>query len=284
MTSQEKLQKCYQSLQAKLKILNIDFKPEIALILGTGLGKLADEIAIKATLNYSDIDGCPISTVDSHNGRFVFGYIQNVPVVIMQGRVHYYEGYAMQDVVIPTRLMKLMGAKVLFITNSVGACNVDDFDAGDLMLITDHISSFVPSPLIGANFDNFGVRFPDMGEVYNLQLRQIVANTAKELNINLKQGVYLQVSGPQFETPSEVKMYRNRGADVLGMSSVCEAMVAHHAGMKIVGVSFISNVEKKGMDATLEEIIEAADKNYAKFQKLIATSITNIYKQKSLFE
>ena len=152
------------------------------------------------------------------------------------------------------------------------------------MMKTDQISSFEPSPLIGANFDNFGVRFPDMGEVYNLQLRQIVVNTAKELNINLKQGVYLQVSGPQFETPSEVKMYRNLGADVLGMSSVCEALVAHRAGMKIVGVSFISNVEKKGMDATLEEIIEAADKNYAKFQKLIATSITNIYKQKSLFE
>lgn len=280
MTSQEKLQKCYEFVKAK-----IDFKPEIALILGTSLGNLAEEINIQATLNYEDIPGCPISTVYSHKGKFVFGYINDVPVVIMQGRVHYYEGYAMHDVVIPTRLMKLMGAKILFVTNSVGACNTD-FVPGDVMLINDQISSFVPSPLIGANFDNLGIRFPDMSKIYDPQISQIIVDTAKQLDINLHSGVYIQVQGPQFESPREVKMYRQLGADVIGMSTACETIAAIHAGMKVVGVSFIANmaVGCTNIPLSLEEIIENTNKKYVNFQKLITTSITNIYKNKALFE
>lgn len=280
MTSQEKLQKCYEFVKAK-----IDFKPEIALILGTALGNLAEKINIQATLNYEDIPGCPISTVYIHKGRFVFGYINDVPVVIMQGRVHYYEGYAMHDVVIPTRLMKLMGAKILFVTNSVGACNTD-FVPGDVMLINDQISSFVPSPLIGANFDNLGIRFPDMSKIYDPQISQIIVDTAKQLDIKLHSGVYIQVQGPQFESPREVKMYRQLGADVIGMSTACETIAAIHAGMKVVGVSFIANmaVGCTNTPLSLEEIIENTNKKYVNFQKLITTSITNIYKNKALFE
>lgn len=279
MSPQQKLQQCYEIVQNK-----INFKPEIALILGTALGKLADEIDIKATLNYAEIPGCPISTVYSHKGRFVFGYINDVPVVIMQGRVHYYEGYPMHDVVIPTRLMKLMGAKVLFVTNSVGACN-PNFAPGDLMLITDQISSFVPSPLIGANFDNLGIRFPDMSKIYDSQLSQIVVNTAEQLNIKLQNGIYIQVQGPQFETQQEVKIYRQLGSDVIGMSTACETIAATHAGMKVVGVSFIANMSPGCTDIplTLEEIIENTEKEYINFQQLVTTSITNIYKNKSLF-
>ena len=157
----EKLMRCYESVKQK-----IEFKPEIALILGSGLGDYAEQIRVEATLDYHEIEGFPVSTVLGHKGRFVFGYVKDVPVVIMQGRVHYYEGYPMEDVVLPTRLMGLLGAKVLFLTNAAGGIQ-DGMQAGDFMLINGHISSFVPSPLIGPNIEDLGVRFPDMSEVYS---------------------------------------------------------------------------------------------------------------------
>ena len=188
MTAEEKLEKCSECFKAK-----IDFKPEIAVILGSGLGAFADEIDVKAILNYNEIEDFPLSTVPGHKGRFVFGYIEKVPVVIMQGRVHYYEGYAMQDVVLPTRLMRKMGAEVLFLTNASGAAN-PNYSAGDFMLISDQIANFVPSPLIGSNLESLGVRFPDMSNIYNKQLREIVRNTAKELDIKLQEGVYINLT------------------------------------------------------------------------------------------
>ena len=196
----EKLLKCYDSMREK-----IDFKPEIALVLGSGLGDYAESIDVVSVLNYSDIVGFPVSTVAGHKGRFVFGYISGVPVVCMQGRVHYYEGYSMTDVVLPTRLMKMMGAKVLFLTNASGGLNYD-FQAGDFMMITDHIMNFVPSPLIGQNINELGARFPDMSDIYKKDLQQIIRNTANELGIKLQEGVYIQLTGPNFETPAEVKM------------------------------------------------------------------------------
>jgi len=274
MTAKEKLQKCYESFKAK-----IDFVPEIAIILGSGLGALADEIDVKAVLDYGDIDGFPQSTVPGHKGRFVFGYMDGVPVVIMQGRVHYYEGYSMQDVVLPTRLMKLMGAKVLFVTNASGGVN-PSFSAGDFMLITDQIANFVPSPLIGSNFEELGTRFPDMSEIYDKDLREIVINTAKELDIKLQQGVYIQLTGPNFESPAEVRMCRTLGADAVGMSTACETIAANHAGMKICGISCVANLGCGLTENPLthKEVMEAADKAAPLFKKLIRASVVNIHK------
>ncbi|MDO4945739.1 MAG: purine-nucleoside phosphorylase [Ruminococcus sp.] len=272
MTAYEKLMKCCECVKAK-----VDFKPDIALVLGSGLGAFADEIEVVQTLDYNEIDGFPTSTVEGHRGRFVFGYVGKVPVVIMQGRVHYYEGYSMQDVVLPARLMSLMGAKTLFLTNASGGIN-PSFSAGDFMLITDHISSFVPNPLIGANIGELGTRFPDMSEVYSKELRNVIINTAKELDIKIQQGVYVQLTGPSFESPAEIRMLRTLGADAVGMSTVCEAIAANHAGMKVCGISCVANLAA-GMTnnpLTHAEVQECADKAAPLFKKLIGKSIENI--------
>jgi len=268
----EKLMKCLESVRA-----HVDFEPEVALVLGSGLGDYAEEIDIRATLDYHDIEGFPVSTIPGHKGRFVFGYVGKVPVVIMQGRVHFYEGYPIQDVVLPARLMKLMGAKVLFLTNAAGGVN-GNFHAGDFMLMNDHISTFVPSPLIGENIEEFGPRFPDMSQVYDKDLRDLIKTTAEELQIPLQEGVYIQLTGPAYESPAEVRMCRTLGADAVGMSTACEALAANHMGMKICGISFISNLACGMTDEPLshKEVQEAADKAAPLFKKLVTASIEKI--------
>ncbi|MCI5826756.1 MAG: purine-nucleoside phosphorylase [Lachnospiraceae bacterium] len=270
----EKLVKCYESVKEK-----IDFNPQVALVLGSGLGDYADQIDVAATLDYKDIEGFPVSTVPLHKGRFVFGYVEGVPVVIMQGRVHYYEGYPMTDVVLPTRLMKLMGAKVLFLTNASGGIK-QGFHAGDFMLIKDHISSFVPSPLLGANIEELGTRFPDMSHVYDEDLQQIVKKAACDLGINLKEGVYVQLTGPAYETPAEINMCRMMGADAVGMSTACEAQAAKHMGMKVVGISCISNLAAgiSPKPLTHAEITETADAVAPMFKQLLTETIKGIAK------
>ena len=270
----EKLLKCYESVKAR-----IDFKPEIALILGSGLGDYGESIEVVDTLSYSDIEGFPVSTVKGHKGRFIFGYVNGVPVVCMQGRVHYYEGYPITDVVLPTRLMKMMGAKVLFLTNAAGGVNFE-YESGDFMMITDHIMNFVPSPLIGENIEELGLRFPDMSDVYKKDLQEIIRNTAKEIGIKLQEGVYIQLTGPNFETPAEVRMCRILGADAAGMSTAAEAVAANHMGMKVCGISCISNLCAGMSDQPLthEEVAETADRVAGEFKKLITASIENIYK------
>lgn len=265
----ERLMDCYQCFKEK-----IDFTPKVALILGSGLGDYADSIQIAATLDYHDIKGFPVSTVSGHKGRFVFGYVNDVPVVIMQGRVHYYEGYSMEDVVLPTRLMKMMGAEILFLTNAAGGVNFD-FHAGDFMMITDQISNFVPSPLIGANIDELGERFSDMSQIYNRDLCRMIRETADELGIPLQEGTYIQLTGPNFESPKEVKMCRILGADAVGMSTACEAIAANHMGMKICGISCVANLAA-GMTAnplTHDEVQEAANKAAPLFKQLITESM-----------
>ncbi|WP_288618724.1 purine-nucleoside phosphorylase [Eubacterium ramulus] len=271
----DKLLRCYHSVREK-----ISFEPQVALILGSGLGDYAEQIQVEAVLDYHDIEGFPVSTVLGHKGRFVFGYIQNVPVVIMQGRVHFYEGYDMHDVVLPTRLMGMLGAKVLFLTNAAGGMQ-KGMHAGDFMLITGHISSFVPSPLIGPNIEELGTRFPDMSEVYKKDLQEIIRNTAKNCGIPLKEGVYVQTTGPNYETPEEIRMYRSLGADAVGMSTACEAMAANHMGMRVCGISCISNLAAGISENPLThaEIQETADRVAPLFQQLITASIVNIANQ-----
>lgn len=274
----EKLMKCYEGVRKKT-----DFTPKVALVLGSGLGDYADTIRVEAVLDYHDIEGFPVSTVPGHKGRFIFGYVGDVPVVCMQGRVHYYEGYAMTDVVLPVRLMKLMGAEVLFLTNAAGGIK-QGMQAGDLMMITGQIASFVPSPLIGANIEELGPRFPDMSEIYDKDLQKLIRRAAVELDIPIQEGTYLQLTGPNFETPQEITMCRTLGADAVGMSTACEAIAANHMGMKICGISCISNLACGISPVPLchEEVQETADQTAPLFQKLVSRIITLIGEGSSL--
>ena len=270
----EKLLKCYESCRAK-----IDFKPEVAIVLGSGLGDYADDIQVEAELDYHEIEGFPVSTVPGHAGKFIFGYVNDVPVVCMKGRVHYYEGYPIQDVVLPARLMKLMGAKILFLTNASGGIN-PSFTAGDFMMLTDHVSLWAPNPLIGANIDELGVRFPDMTHVYDADLQESLRETAKRCGIPLKEGIYAHLTGPSFESPAEIQLLHKLGVDAVGMSTVVEAIAANHMGMKICCVSFVSNLAAGMTDNPLthEEVQEAASAAAPRFRRLITEAVTDFGK------
>lgn len=265
----EKLEKCLLDVRKET-----DFVPEVGLVLGSGLGDFANSIEVAAQVPYSMIEGFPVSTVPGHDGRFVFGYLGQVPVVCMKGRVHYYEGYDINDVVLPIRLMKLLGAKILFLTNAAGGVNTS-FHAGDLMLIKDQISVFAPNPLIGENVEELGTRFPDMSSIYNIRLQEIIKKQAKEHRIFLQEGVYCQLTGPSFESPAEIRMLQRLGVDAVGMSTCVEAIAANHCGMKVCGISCISNLAA-GLNPTPlchEEVQEAADMAAPNFKKLVAESI-----------
>ena len=268
----DKLRNCYDSIKGKIPI-----EPKVALVLGSGLGDYAEQLEIQGTIDYHDIEGFPVSTVPGHKGRFVFARINEVPAVLMQGRVHYYEGYPMSDVVLPVRLMKLMGAEILFLTNAAGGVNYD-YGAGDFMLIKDQISCFVPSPLVGPNLEELGPRFPDMSHIYDEDLRDIIRSTALELGIRIQEGVYVQLTGPAYESPHEVKMCRILGGDAVGMSTACEAVAANHMGMKICGISCISNLACGMTDVPLshKEVQEASDKMAPLFKKLVSESIRKL--------
>ena len=268
----DKLMRSYEYCKRK-----IDFKPKVALILGSGLGQFAETVDVIGEIPYHEIAGFPVSTVAGHNGRFLFGYIEDVPVVLMQGRVHYYEGYSMQDVVLPIRLMRLMGAEILFLTNASGGVN-PSFSAGDFMLITDQIASFVPSPLIGANMEELGPRFPDMSEIYDKDLQELIRNVAQEENIPLQEGVYLQFTGPNYESPAEVRLAGMLGADAVGMSTACEAIAANHMGMKICGISCVTNMACGISENPLnhDEVQETANAKAPLFKKLVYQSIAKM--------
>ncbi len=267
-----KLQKAIKSIREKT-----DFVPEVAIILGSGLGDFADNIDTVAVVPYNEIEGFPTSTVAGHKGRFVFGYLGGKAVVAMQGRVHYYEGYPIGDVVMPTRIMGLLGAKKLILTNAAGGINYN-YRPGDFMIITDHISNFVPGPLIGANIDELGVRFPDMSEVYSKRMRNIIKEAALDCGISIKEGVYVQLTGPNYETPAEIRMCRALGADAVGMSTACEAMAARHMGIETCGISCITNMAA-GMNReplSHKEVQETADRVAKEFCALITAVVERV--------
>lgn len=274
MTAEEKLIQCFKNIKD-----HIPYPPKIALVLGSGLGDLANELEVDATIPYASIRNFPLSTAPGHRGAFVFAKIGEIPIVIMQGRIHYYEGYPMTDVVLPIRIMKMMGAEILFLTNAAGGAN-KNFSAGNFMLITDHITCLVPSPLIGKNFETLGVRFPDMTQVYDRDLRIHIKAAADALHIPLKEGIYCQFTGPAYETPQEVRLAGMLGADAVGMSTAVEAVAARHAGMRVCGVSFISNLAA-GMSSSLlseREVLDAGEKAAPLFKQLVLNSIGRIGK------
>lgn len=269
----EKLKKCYDYCRTVT-----DFQPKVGVILGSGLGNYAKNMEIVCEIPYGDIPGFPVSTVQGHAGRFLFGYIGNVPAVLMKGRVHFYEGYAMEDVVLPTRLMKLLGIEVLFLTNAAGGIN-RSFTTGDFMMITDQISSFVPSPLVGENVFELGERFPDMSHIYDVELCKLIRQTAEEEQIPIQEGIYVQSSGPNFESPAEIRMFATLGADAVGMSTACEAMAARHAGVRVCGVSCISNMAAGILeeDFTHLDVQEVAERRAEEFERLVTKVIEKIF-------
>lgn len=252
------------------------YKPQIGLILGSGLGAIADQIEDAEFYNYNEIPNFPISTVEGHAGRLVIGNFQGKQVIAMQGRFHFYEGYNMQEVTFPVRVMKLLGVEKLIVTNAAGAVN-KDFTPGDLMLINDHINLSGSNPLFGKNLSEFGTRFPDMSNAYDKDLRNKVKEIAKNLNIELREGVYTMFTGPTYETPAEIRMARILGSDAVGMSTVPEVIVANHSGMKVLGISCMTNMAAGILEQPLnhEEVMETSERVRENF----ITLITNIIKE-----
>lgn len=261
----DRIHRCVEDIRR-----HTDFVPRAALVLGSGLGGFADKLQTVAQVGYGEISGFPVSTVPGHAGRFVFGYVEGTPVAVMQGRVHYYEGYPMEDVVLPIRVLGALGAKELILTNAAGGIS-PELASGSLMLITDHITTFVPSPLIGPNEEGMGTRFPDMSEVYSKRLQGLARQAAGKKGIRLKEGVYVQCTGPNYETPAEIRMFKALGAGAVGMSTACEAMAARHMGLEVCGISCVTNLAAglSGKALNHKEVQEIADRVSGDFQGLL---------------
>ena len=251
-----------------------EFKPQVGIILGTGLGGLADKIDKVAEVKYSDIPDFPQSTVAGHHGRLVFGTLGGVNVVAMQGRFHYYEGYTTQEVTFPVRVMKLLGIECLFVSNASGGVN-QTFSAGDIMIIEDHIN-LIPNPLIGRNMDVFGVRFPEMSEPYSKKLIALAENCAAKLNIEVKKGVYTALSGPSLETNAEYRFVRTIGGDAVGMSTVPEVIVARHMQLPVFGISVVTNIGGSGKKDSHEENCRVGQSAEVRLTKLVISMLQNI--------
>ena len=255
----------------------INARPEVGIILGTGLGGLVNDIEILDSIPYDEIPNFPVSTVDGHAGRLIYGKLGNKEVLAMQGRFHYYEGYNMQEVTFPVRVMKFVGVSHLFVSNASGGLN-PEWHVGDIVLINDHINFFPEHPLHGKNDNELGPRFPDMSKVYDERLRNKAKLIALEYNIQVKEGVYIGVQGPTFETPAEYKMFRVLGGDVIGMSTVPEVIVARHMGIRIFGISIItdSGVPGEIVEISHEEVQQVAMKAEPKMTRIMKELIENI--------
>jgi purine-nucleoside phosphorylase len=258
---------------AELVRSRINKLPRVGLILGSGLGSLAEAIPNPIQVAYSSLPGFPVSTVEGHAGQFVFGDLEEQPVMIMQGRFHYYEGYSMAEVTLPVRVMQVLGIEVLVVTNAAGAVN-PNFEPGEVMLITDHLNLIGMgglSPLRGPNLAEFGPRFPDMGRAYDRALAEMARQVAKEQGIELREGVYAGLAGPSFETPADLRFLRGIGVDAVGMSTVPEVTIARHGGTRVIGLSGISN--KANLDGntltTHEEVLGAGRLIVPKLERLV---------------
>ncbi|MGO3732194.1 MAG: purine-nucleoside phosphorylase [Vagococcus sp.] len=271
MSLSEKLKQTAQVIQSK-GVKSIDF----GLILGSGLGELADEITDRVVIPYEEIPNFPVSTVVGHAGQLVYGTLAGKKVLAMQGRFHYYEGHTMETVTFPVRVMKALGADSLVVTNAAGGCNTS-FSPGDLMLITDQINFTGDNPLMGINEDDLGPRFPDMSEAYDKEYGDVAKKVANDLKITLQKGVYMGFSGPTYETPAEVRMARLLGADAVGMSTVPEVIVANHMSMRVLGITCVTNLAA-GMQANLnhEEVVETTERVKADFKELVKQTLERI--------
>ena len=267
----------YQQSAAALADRLGDFRPEVLLILGSGLGSLGDQVEQPLVVPYAQVPHMKRSTAPDHKGQFVFGRLSGRNVAVMQGRLHTYEGWSFADVSYPVRVLRLLGAKTLLVTNAAGAVNTA-FSAGDIMMITDHIKLFGVSPLCGANLDEFGPRFPDVSAVYTPALRKAAREAAQALEIPLREGVYMYFPGPQFETPAEVRMARILGADAVGMSTVPETIVAAHCGMQVLGFTLCTNMAAGVLDQPLsgEEVLEAAEAARPRFTSLVKACLVRV--------
>ncbi|TWI57977.1 purine-nucleoside phosphorylase [Halalkalibacter nanhaiisediminis] len=268
----EKMKQSATYIEGKLKTT-----PKIGLILGSGLGELADEIENAVKIPYGDIPNFPVSTVEGHAGQLVIGTLHGKEVVAMQGRFHYYEGYSMQEVTFPVRVMKQIGVELMVVTNACGGMN-KNFAPGDLMVITDHLNMTGDNPLIGHNHEELGPRFPDMSHAYTPELVNFVMETGKKLDISLQKGVYAGVTGPTYMSGAELIMLRNLGGDVVGMSTVPEVIVARHADMKIIGISCITDmaVGEEIQGITHAEVVEVANRTKPKFIKLVKEIVSTV--------
>lgn len=267
------MQKAVEFIKSKIKS---DMTPQIGLVLGSGLGDIAENIE-GIRISYSDIPGFQASTVKGHAGQLVIGKLCGKNVVAMQGRFHFYEGHSLENVVLPIRVMKLLGIDTLVVTNAAGCVN-KDFKPGDLMLINDHLNLMWKNPLIGKNYDELGPRFVDLTYAYDKKLMELTRATAKDLNITLQDGVYAALTGPTYETPAEVKMLRGLGADAVGMSTVPEVITANHMGVKVLGISCITNMAAGILEQPLnhEEVIETCNNVKSKFINLVKTVLTKM--------
>lgn len=256
-----------------------DFQPRVGVVLGSGLGGLADQTDVVATIPYAEIEGFPVATAPDHDGEYVFGYLEGVPVVLMDGRVHYYEGYDMKQVVLPACVMARLGVDAVILTNAVGSLN-PEFQPGTLMCIDDHIASFVPLPLIGPNDSELGERFTDMSQVYDPELREILHSKADELGITLHDGIFLQVTGPAYETPAEARLYASLGADTVGMSTATETIALHHMGARVLGINCITNIATLDHDIVTshEQVTDAAEQASEDMIALITATVVAVGK------
>ena len=267
----------YQESADALRAKIGDFQPEVLMILGSGLGYMGDMVENPIAVPYGEIPHFKVSTAPGHKGQLVFGTLSGKKVAVMQGRMHHYEGYSFEEIGFPVRVLRLLGCSSLIVTNAAGGVNLD-FQVGDLMLITDHIKLFLESPLRGPNLPEFGTRFPDVTYLYTPELQEVARRSAAELGVTLREGVYMYFPGPQFETPAEVRMARILGADAAGMSTVPEAIVAGHCGMKVLGFTLVTNMAAGVLPQPLsgEEVNAAAEAAREKFSRLLLACLTKL--------